>query len=333
MIQKRQRRRRDGSTYSVFRVRWYERDGRERSRTFDTMGDARAFEGRVRALKRAESLDRLDAGRETLADFTAEWWGIYATPNLERATLKGYSSLWNVHLLPRLGHLRLRDITVRTVAGFRRDLEAAGVGRETVRKALALLQGILQRAVEWERLGANPARAVRKPPLKRDRAVVPLPPQTVEALRAHLLNAGGLRDATLVSVLAYAGLRPGEALALQWRHVRERTILVERALTGDGEFKGQKKRRPPRTVDLLAPLRQDLAAWKLRQGRPGPSALVFSNAVGDPWKEHDWRNWRRRGLRPRRESGRARTPAAVRPAPWLRLAADPRGPALDRTRT
>ena len=119
MIQKRQRRRRDGSTYSVFRVRWYERDGRERSRTFDTMGDARAFEGRVRALKRAESLDTLDAGRETLADFTAEWWEIYAKPNLERATLKGYASLWNAHVLPRLGHLRLRDITVRTVAGFR----------------------------------------------------------------------------------------------------------------------------------------------------------------------------------------------------------------------
>jgi hypothetical protein len=61
--------------------------------------------------------------------------------------------------------------------------------------------------------------------------------------------------------------------------VRERTLLVERALTGDGEFKGQKTRQPPRTVDLLAPLRQDLAAWELRQGRPGPSALIFANAV------------------------------------------------------
>ena len=43
--------------------------------------------------------------------------------------------------------------------------------------------------------------------------------------------ASSPRDATLISVLAYAGLRPGEALALQWRDVREQTILVERAIS------------------------------------------------------------------------------------------------------
>ena len=48
-------------------------------------------------------------------------------------------------------------------------------------------------------------------------------------MRARLLEAGRLRDASLLVVLAYAGLRPQEALALEWRHVRERTLLVERA--------------------------------------------------------------------------------------------------------
>jgi len=43
--------------------------------------------------------------------------------------------------------------------------------------------------------------------------------------------ASSPRDATLISVLAYAGLRPGEALALQWRDIREQTILVERAIS------------------------------------------------------------------------------------------------------
>jgi integrase len=57
-----------------------------------------------------------------------------------------------------------------------------------------------------------------------------------------------------LSLLGYAGLRPDEALALQWRHVREGT-LVEQAVS-DGELKDQKTHRPPRTVDLLAPLKQ-----------------------------------------------------------------------------
>jgi hypothetical protein len=63
----------------------------------------------------------------------------------------------------------------------------------------------------------------------RTRAVVPLAPETVEAIRDWLLRRGLVRDATLVSVLAYAGVRPGEALALAWSHVRERTLLVEDA--------------------------------------------------------------------------------------------------------
>lgn len=58
-------------------------------------------------------------------------------------------------------------------------------------------------------------------------------PETVEAIR-RFLNP---RDAALVSVLAYEGLRPGEAFALEWRDVldhaerpRER-LLIQRALS------------------------------------------------------------------------------------------------------
>ncbi len=94
---------------------------------------------------------------------------------------------------------------------------ASGAGP---RKSLAVLQSILQRAVEWERIGSNPAGSVPKPPMRRDRAITPLTPETVERIRATLLDQGRVRDATLVSVLAYAGVRPQEAVALRWRHVR-----------------------------------------------------------------------------------------------------------------
>ena len=63
-------------------------------------------------------------------------------------------------------------------------------------------------------------------------------------------------DATLVSLLAYAGLRPGEALALRWDDVRSRTILVQNALAL-GEVKDTKTRElaacgfsPPRSRPL-----------------------------------------------------------------------------------
>jgi hypothetical protein len=62
-----------------------------------------------------------------------------------------------------------------------------------------MLQGILQRAVEWERIQGNPVKAVRKPRPERRRAVRPLTPAVVEGVRAVLLAEGRLGDATLVS--------------------------------------------------------------------------------------------------------------------------------------
>jgi integrase len=92
--------------------------------------------------------------------------------------------------------------------------------------------------------------------------------------------------------LAYAGLRPGECLALRWGDIGERTIAVERALAL-GEVKDTKTDRG-RTVRLLAPLAADLAEWKLASGRPHGAVLVFPRRDGRPWTDFDYRNWRKR---------------------------------------
>ena len=209
-----------------WRVRWRE-GNRNRARTFDRKADAVAFEAEIRRRGRAGDRAALDAGRETLQEFAEEWWELYAVPNLAPITLASYASIWDAHVLPRLGAMRLRDIAPPAIAQLRVELTAAGVGPASVRRAMVILQGVLERAVEWQRIPANPARTVRKPPQRRERAVRPLAPVDVERLRAHLLDSGQMRDAVLVSVLAYSGLRPSEALALTWSHVRERTILVE----------------------------------------------------------------------------------------------------------
>src|SRR3954468_16889028 len=274
MVEKRERRRRDGSTYAVWRVRWYDETSAERSKTFDRATDAKAFEAKIRTLKRTGALADIDAGSETLAEFVEEWWMVYAGPNLERATLRAYASFWNGHALPRLGHLQLRELTPQTIARFRAELEAAGVGVEAIRKTMTMLQGVLQRAVEWGRVPSNAVKLTRKPPKPHRPAVQGIPPSLIEIMRARRRAEGRLRDATLLVVLAYAGLRPQQALALEWRHVRERTLLVERALS-DGQLKALKNRRQPRTVSLLAPLVEDLGAWRRARDSPSATAPVF----------------------------------------------------------
>ncbi len=315
MVERRERRRRDGTVYSVWRVRWRDETGAERSKTFDRAADARAWEAKVRMMKRSGALAELDAGTETLAEFVEEWWLVYAGPNLERATLRTYAQLWNGHALVRLGHLQLRQLTPQVIARVRAELEGAGVGNEAIRKTMSMLQGVLQRAVEWGRVPSNAVKITRKPPKQYRPAVQAIPASVIEVMRTRLLEAARLRDVTRLVVLAYAGLRP----QLEWRHVRRRTLLIERAVS-DGQLKVLKNRRQPRTVELLAPLREDLEAWRMACGEPPVGTPVFPSAA------------RRTGgtgagdLQAGRRVGRAHRRPPVRPAPRVRVADDPRGP-------
>jgi len=277
---------------AVWRVRWRDEHGRNRSKVLGRKRDAQAFDAEVRRLKRTRELGLLDAGKETLAEFGQEWWRLHAAPNLAATTQETYAALWDTHVLPRLGGIGLRDLDGERLQQFRADLETVGVGPASVRKTLTLLHGMLGRAVEWGRIPNNPAASVRKPTPARQRAVTPLPPSAVEALRTQLLQRGRRRDATLVSVLAYAGLRPGEALALTWRHIGRKTLLVDGAVSL-GEV-GSTKTGRRRTVPLLAALAHDLAEWHLACGRPPNDVLVFPAADGEPWSRTAWQNWRRR---------------------------------------
>jgi Phage integrase, N-terminal SAM-like domain len=97
----------------VWRVRWRDELGRERSKVMGRKSDAEAFEAEIVRRKRTGDLDLLTSGKETLADFGQEWWRLYVVPNLADRTQRSYAGLWDRHVLPRLGAMRLSAITPR----------------------------------------------------------------------------------------------------------------------------------------------------------------------------------------------------------------------------
>ena len=268
----------------------YREGGRNRSRSFDRKADAERFDAEVKRRRQLGALSSLEAGRETLDEFVVETWAPTHAVTLAPKTRKHYASLYDHYLSPHLGATPVRELRADRIARWQAERLAGGAGPVAVRQALELLGAILQRAVEAERITANPTRLVRKARRPRREEVRPLAPTTIEAMRASL----GLRDATLLSVLAYAGLRPGEALALRWRDVRERTLLVERALSLGREE--DTKTRRHRTVRLLAPLRADLARWRLAASRSSEATLVFPGHDGEAWSEAAYQSWRRRAF-------------------------------------
>jgi integrase len=108
----------------------------------------------------------------------------------------------------------------------------------------------------------------------------------------ELRAAASQRDAAIISVLAYAGLRPQELRGLRWGHVGKQTLVV-----------GAPKTHSRRTVRLLAALAADLAAWRMACGRPGDDVPVFPGRDGGPWSGEGFNKWR---------AGRARNPKGAR---------------------
>lgn len=263
-----------------WQVRWRE-NGVQRGRLFTRKADADDF---VREFERRRlyGLPSIDAGRVTLSEFVEEWWRTYAVPNLKPRTRAVYAQTWDRHIRLRLGGYQLREITPAVLEDFRAQLHAAGAGDPTVIKAMALLQGILKRAVVRGLLMSNPMLVVDKPRQARPRRFEPLDPATIEAIRDNLANP---RDRLLVSLMGYQGLRPDEATRVKVADLADRTVFVHARKTGRDRY-----------VDLLAPVVAELREYQLITGiRQG---LLSPSVGGREWTDSQWRNWRKRVYQP-----------------------------------
>ena len=197
----------------VWRARVLEggRGSREITRTFARREDAERFERELKRQRDLGGLELFEQGRRTLDEVAREWWIRHAEPNLAASTRASYADLWDRLILRRLGGQEIRRVTPALVTLLVGDLRAAGYGEPTIRRALMILQGVCTYAVELGYLPSNPVAKVKaKPRAGRSRLVRAVPPERVEAMRAQLTAAGRDGDALLVSLIAYAGLRPAK---------------------------------------------------------------------------------------------------------------------------
>lgn len=269
-------------------VRWRE-GSRNRSKTFDRKRDADFFDAKVRRERQLGEVVPQRTGGVTLSDFMAEW--VTTRSGLTEGTEKNQLYLIDAYIGPHIGHIPVRELRSETLETWRRDrlaeVEDKGKGHASLAKVISILQQALDKAVTFELLRANPVTHLERPASKK-RIPVPATPEQVEAIRAWFLERERYGDATLVSLLAYAGLRPGEAVGtgrsqgLRWSDIDKTSITV---------YAGKKQQlriiRPPRQVFT------DLNAWKLAS--PSPFELVWPRRKdGERWTKWDLDNWRDR---------------------------------------
>jgi integrase len=209
----------------------------------------------------------------TVGEWSQRW--LAAQVQLKPSTYARYAGVVRRQILPSWQTVSLAQVTHADVATWVAQLTADGLSARTVQKPHRVLSMILDLAIRDRRLLSNPAAGVRLPrgesPAKRFLSVDQV---------AALANAAG-KDRVLVLVLAYCGLRFGEAAALRVADLDllRRRIRVERSVT---DVDGQMVATTPKThmrreVPLPRFLAQELAAHLV--GRSAEE-LVFSSPQG-----------------------------------------------------
>lgn len=247
----------------------------------------------------------LNGGVE-LSDLCAEYLAA-RQGDLAPSSWEAYAYLLEKHVMPFLGHVPIAHLTPKRIAEWQQERLATGAGRTSISKTGVILKGILNYAVEMELVDRNPAVVLKRPRYRRTKEPYVATPEQIEAMRGYLIARDKLLDATLVSVLAYTGVRPGEALGLMWMDVGTNVLHVRRSNTG-GHLKGTKTEKT-RRVTLDQWPAEDLLTWQRSHGDVG---FVFPRLRdGEHWRATDWNNWRKRAFVQARDT--AGLPSDFRP--------------------
>lgn len=229
--------------------------------------------------QRSAAAARLPSGPLFVEEFGEVWLAQLEEAGRSPNTLRSYRSNLNAHIVPALGHRRLRDLTDADVeALYGRMANHAPGTRNSVGRTLSAM---LSAAPEGDR----PARKLKILSGTGGRG------RTVErrALTADELDAvvagtrGRLRAA--VALAGWCSLRSGEVSGLRRRDidVGAWTVSVSRAVKRDGS--GRPVVGPPkseagyRTISI-PPRAQDVIAAHLEHVPDDPDALLFPGSWG-----------------------------------------------------
>lgn len=186
-----------------------------------------------------------------------EWWPHRNAPRQVDGNYRMTKTYW----VPLVGDRPVDTITAADCAWVIAEAKRKGRHVATCNRILSAGSGVLQFAKALRIIKTNPSHGAELRQKEPRRSHEVLTVAEIDSLIAALAP----RWRPLVGMMAYAGLRIGEALSMQGEDVDlERDILTVRRGGHTDTTKGKAARRVP----IVPPLREILVATDLRRGQP-----------------------------------------------------------------
>jgi integrase len=179
---------------------------------------------------------------------------------------------------PHFKGAQLATVTNASVRSFVERLYRAGLSAQTINNYVTLVKLIVASAIDEQGEPEFPRKwnsnYLDLPVISMQRR----PAFSLEAMSSIVQAASG-REKVLYALLAGSGLRIGEALGLETKHVSPdgRTLVVEQSVFA-GKVQAPKTNAAYRKVDLACPLAEMVRGFIGNR----KSGLVFANANGNP---------------------------------------------------
>jgi len=237
-------RRKDGKWVGQVTVGYKPDDGKPiRKYTYtDTREEAAQWVAATSALHMGQIIEPENL---MLKDFLHNWLTTFKVHEVCSRTMELYYYSERHHIVPALGNVPLDGLTPIKVQTFLYQLQAE---KHLSQRTISLIRGTLiqvyDHAIEMGLAQNNPARNTKLPRQPRKAGegtekVIPI------AQREAILKAA--EDDPImcpaITTLMFTGMRVGELLALQWKHIdfRAKTISIQQSLTRELTFDDQGK--------------------------------------------------------------------------------------------
>ena len=272
---------------SVWIVRY--RDSLPRERTFDRKADTERFERYVRHQLDTDQYLDPEMAKVTFAQWAARWWPTVEQSERAPSTISVYESALRIQVLPYLGSRRLRTLRRIDKEEWLSELRAAGYANSTIHAARTVAGMVFVSAFDARIVASNPLTGLRLP-TATSRTRNALTTDQVEALATAAVDRWWR---PFVLVLAYCGLRPGEAIALRRRHLDHLGRL--RIEAGMLEHRGQLLERDTKThrsriVEVPRSVLDELRTHLSQLPERGSDWWIFTTPSGDPVHLSNWRH-------------------------------------------
>ena len=266
----------------------------KRQRKFITVQGAKAqAQRKLRGL--LSILDKglgLPAEKILLRDWLDRWMQ-ERTPHWRQNTKERYQGVVQKHLKPNIGHIELTKLAPAHVQALESQLSRQGMTPKGVDLVHTVLSGAMKHALRMELIYRNPVSLVSPPPQPKHETT----PPDIAAVRRVLQLATHEQNhlAACIHLIAYTGLRRGEALGLKWENInleagyvqivaslvksRERGLILELPKTDSGR---RRVDLDASTLDVLRKHRawQDGVKAMMREAYQD-EGRVFAGAYGE----------------------------------------------------